>query len=192
MNQEVTFDTSSGIDLAGWWSNPSTGESYQVVDQFFQDNSLYVKTMNGQVINFNRIQNFVRSDQPITRPITPNVPTPPGNSKLLEGLGTESAEGILPEDLELIRGSQKKEPSPEKSVSTVILDKMFSKAPAPSVTMGIHWDWDKLPSTLETLTDTMELSREEVAAYVYSKYCSEIEQEIRLRLENTLFGVAVQ
>ncbi len=190
MAQEISFDTSSGIDLSGWWSNPSTGESYQVVDQFFQDNSLYVKTMQGQILNFNKIQNFVHSDKPLDKPVDrPQM----NNSKLLAGLVPDDP-NILEEDLELIRGHQQpvsQQPQqPQKSVNTVILDKMFSKAPAPTVRLGIEWNWDKLPSTLEMLVDTMEVSREEICGYVFDKYCNDIISDIKLRIENALFGVA--
>ncbi len=192
MTQEVTFDTSSGIDLCGWWSNPSTGESYQVVDQFFQDNSLFVKTKEGQIINFNRIQNFVRSDAPIDHPVQkPQMQS----SKLLDGLAQDDP-NILPEDLELITGRKQnsvpvRERVPEKSVDTIILDKMFSKAPAPTVALTIKWDWDKLRSTLDILKDTMDVSIEEICNYVYEKYCEEIQSEVKLRIESELFGVAV-
>lgn len=194
MNQEISFDTSSGIDLKGWWSNPSTGESYQVVDQFFQDNSLYVKTLQGQIINFNRIQNFVHSDKPFDKPVD-RVKLQKQNSKLLEGLAQDDP-NILPEDLEMITGRKQnsvpvREQAPEKSVDTIILDKMFSKAPAPTVTLTIKWDWDKLRSTLDILKDTMDVSIEEICDYVYKKYCEEIQSEVKLRIESELFGVAV-
>lgn len=196
MNQSVTFDTASGIDLSGWWSNPSTGESYQIVDQFFQDNSLYVKTMQGQIINFNRIQNFVRSDKPIDRPVEkPQMQ----NSKLLEGLLPEDS-GILEEDLDLISGRHiKSSKNPEssaketsKSVNEMILDKMFSKAPAPEVNLDIQWNWDRLQNTLETLVDTMDVSEDEISEYVYRKFCSDLAGEIGKQIRSKLFHVEKQ
>lgn len=192
MAQEISFDTSSGIDLCGWWSNPSTGESYQIVDQFFQDNSLYVKTKQGQIINFNRIQNFIHSDTPIDHPVQkPQMQ----NTKLLDGLVGDDP-NILPEDLELISGGHVQtqptvQQEPQKSVNSMILDKMFSKAPKPTVTLSIKWDWDKLDNTLDVLTETMDVSIEEICSYVYDKYCNDIQAEVKLRIENELFGVTV-
>lgn len=191
-NQEITFDTSDGINLTGWWSNPSTGEAYKIVDQFFQDNSLYVKTEQGQIINFNRIQNFVRSDQPLTYPISQQTDfTPPGgNSKLLDGLQEEVPEGMLPEDLELIRGRRDGQPNtqkvPEKSVNYMILEKMFSKAPDPQVHITLEWNWPKLEGTLETLTETMEVSKEEISQFICDKYCSNAKELVQKELERLL------
>ena len=195
MPQEISFDTSSGIDLVGWWSNPSTGESYQVVDQFFQDNSLYVKTAQGQIINFNRIQNFVRSDNPITRPPDRMEPVKKSNPRLLEGLEgdtPESISDILQEDMDLIYGRKKVEDTqkqPEKSVNSVIMDQMFSKAPAPDVEVRLKWEWDKLDGTMRTLVDTMDIPVEEVVDYIVEKYSAGMYERLNEKLREVLMSV---
>lgn len=170
MSQSVTFDTTSGIDLTGWWSDPRTGKSYQVVDQFFQDNVLYVKTTNGQVLNYDVIQNLVKTDAPLQAPVVPE--TAPlqtqqqQNSLLLDGL--------LEEDRELISGGSRgvnREPKePEKSVNELIIEKAFSKAPEPSVTLMIDWDWAGLGDTIGMLTNTMDIPMCDIVDIVYKKY----------------------
>lgn len=167
MSQSVTFDTSSGIDLTGWWSDPRTGKSYQVVDQFFQDNVLYVKTINGQVLNYDVIQNLVKTDAPLQAPVVPETtplkPQQQQNSLLLDGL--------LEEDIELISGGSNRAPKePEKSVNELIIEKAFSKAPEPSVTLKIEWDWSGLGDTIDMLTETMDIPMDDIADIVYKKY----------------------
>ena len=169
MSQSVTFDTTSGIDLTGWWSDPRTGKTYQVVDQFFQDNVLYVKTINGQVLNYDVIQNLVKTDAPLQAPVVPEtapIQTQQHNSLLLDGL--------LEEDRELIsggaRGMSIEPKEPEKSVNELIIEKAFSKAPEPSVTLKIDWDWSGLGDTIGMLTKTMDIPMCDIVDIVYKKY----------------------
>lgn len=185
--QGITFDTASGIDLAGWWSNPRTGESYKVVDQFFQDNVLYVRTDKGQVLNYNVIQNLVKSDSPLSGPV--QQPKQQIDTDILtQGLEEEEAD-LLTRPIK----SQPQQPNtntrniPTDSVNNVIIEKAFSKATeGPKITMGIQWEWDSLRSTVDMLTKTMDIPMEEIAEYVYAKYAESMVNDIKSILSEFL------
>ena len=185
--QGITFDTASGIDLTGWWSNPRTGESYRVVDQFFQDNVLYVRTDKGQVLNYNVIQNLVKSDSPLSGPV--QQPKQQIDTDILtQGLEEEEAD-LLTRPIK----SQPQQPNtnthsiPAASVNNVIIEKAFSKAAeGPKITMGIQWEWDSLISTVEMLTKTMDIPMEEIVEYVYAKYAESMVNDIKSILSEFL------
>ena len=48
-----------GPQVTGWWYNPATGDKFNAIDTYFEDNNLLIKTADGRLLNFNQIQNFV-------------------------------------------------------------------------------------------------------------------------------------
>ena len=195
-NAEITFDTATGIDLLGWWSNPATGESYEVVDQYMQDNDMLVKTRSGQLINFSKIQNFVHSDKPMTRPAEYIEPQKINTSKLLEGLDTDTATDIESEVNELLNKPIKSsKPSNDKAeapvnIDTKILDKAFAKAPAPEISVAIDWNWKSLENTVTMLVETMEIKPEVIADYVCDKFMGDITASMKQQLSKILLDTA--
>lgn len=188
MITEVTFDTMNGIDLKGWWSNPSTGESYEIVDQFFQDNALYAKTSQGQIINFNRIQNFVHSDSPITHPIEQTA-AQLDREQLLAGLDPDSAEEVedlLHKPINSTKSAPVQSNQVVKNVDEQILEKAFSKAPVPEVKLTVDWSWKNLTNTLSMLVETMELSKESISEYICNKFMSEIQNDIKKQISELI------
>lgn len=188
MSQGITFDTASGIDLTGWWSNPRTGESYRVVDQFFQDNVLYVKTDKGQLLNYNVIQNMVKSDGPLNGPVQQSQPATLDSNILLQGLEEEEVD-LLTRPIKSQQPAAKNEdPKVTKmSVNKVIIEKAFSKAPeGPAITLGIDWDWNQLSSTVDMLKNTMDIPMEEISEYVYTKYAEKMVSDIKGTLSEFL------
>lgn len=185
MNQGITFDTASGIDLTGWWCNPRTGESYRVVDQFFQDNVLYVKTDKGQMLNYNVIQNLVKSDGPLGGPVEPPKPSPvQQNTDLL-------LDGLVEEDIDIltrpINGTTSDnmvgKNNQEKSVNRLIIEKAFSKSDTePKILLGMDWDWPCLQQTLVMLKETMDVPTSEIVDYLYDKYSDKMVGNIKTLL----------
>lgn len=186
--QGITFDTASGIDLTGWWSNPRTGESYRIVDQFFQDNVLYVRTDKGQVLNYNLIQNLVKSDGPLNGPVEKPKPAPINNDVLLQGLEDEDID-ILTRPVRSQQSEKPKQEITKDSVNKVIIEKAFSKASeGPKVNLSIEWKWEQLGQTISMLTDTMDVPIEEITDYVYDKYASDMLKTLKEMLKEHLEG----
>ena len=180
MNQSISFDTASGIDLTGWWSNPKTGESYRIVDQFFQDNVLYVRTDKGQMLNYNVIQNLVKTDGPLNGPVKQQQPAPIDNDVLLQGLDEEEVD-LLTRPIKSQQPAKNEEPKVTKeSVNKVIIEKAFSKAPeGPKLNLSISWEWPQLNSTLSMLTDTMDVPIDEISEYVYAEYADDLVKSLK-------------
>ena len=51
-----------GPQVTGWWYNPVTGDKFNALDTYFEDNNLLIKTADGRLLNYNQIQNYVRTE----------------------------------------------------------------------------------------------------------------------------------
>ena len=63
-NNGITFG-SDGPMMDGTWYNPKTGDSFTVRNTFFEDNQFIIQTTDGRVLNYEQIQNYVKSDKPM-------------------------------------------------------------------------------------------------------------------------------
>lgn len=107
-----------GPVMSGTWQNPTTGHKFTVQDSFFQDGQLMVQTTNGQVLDYNTIQNYIQCTDdkgnsiniPTQTPRTGNtqpesIPAEVSNMVLPEGpSGAGEDEFLTAEDMELTRG----------------------------------------------------------------------------------------
>ncbi len=75
MNNEINFGIEGPV-VTGWWYNPKTGDKFNAIDTFFEDNNLLIKTADGKLLNYNQIQNYVRTDDPKSIPNKPIVTKP--------------------------------------------------------------------------------------------------------------------
>lgn len=62
--QDLTFGVDGPV-MEGTWYNVKTGDSFTVRNSFFEDNQYIVQTTDGRVLNYNQIQNYIKSDKPI-------------------------------------------------------------------------------------------------------------------------------
>ena len=60
MNTPQTFDFQSGPDLSGYWKNYKTGQIVRIKDTIFEDNNLVGVTYDGQMVNMNKLKDFVK------------------------------------------------------------------------------------------------------------------------------------
>ena len=56
-----------GPNLEGNWYDPRTGDAITVVDTFFEDNQLIVKTSTGRILRYEQMQHYVKSEKPIAK-----------------------------------------------------------------------------------------------------------------------------
>lgn len=60
MSQGITLP--DGLpDMSGTWYNPNTGEKIRVRDTFFENNELRVMTEDGRMLNYEIMQNYIKS-----------------------------------------------------------------------------------------------------------------------------------
>ena len=183
-NNGVTFNT-EGPMMSGTWYNPSTGDSFTVMDNFFEDNQFMVATTDGRMLNYDQLQYYVQSDKPITpKPSLADVPASitsilednsetgvlPDESCLINGNLFISPEPLSPEPLPSVIKTDKSWINPQYSSSNYpIIEKALSKTILP--TINIQLDWEKYPEReIEMLQDIMEVPLEEIVDWYINKF----------------------
>lgn len=175
-----------GPIMDGTWYNITTGDSFTVRDTFFQDNQLMVATTDGRLMDYNMIQNYIKSDKPI------NVPKQQKNNEIpvevVELLESSSPQDpyMLEEDMNLIYN---KTPMPTVATSnncitpklytdivvgTVktedqrLVERVLSRQQQPSISCNINWT--KFPQKqMDVLMDMMGVELEDVCDFYISK-----------------------
>ena len=94
-----------GPVMDGTWYNPANGDSFTVMDSYFQDNQYIVKTTDGRMLDYNFIQNYVKSDKPIPKQNKPTTLTKQElPAEVASLLADDTNNDILADDLQLING----------------------------------------------------------------------------------------
>jgi hypothetical protein len=179
-NNGVMFGM-DGPNMEGTWYNPQTGDSFTVRNSFFEDNQYIVQTMDGRVLNYNQIQNYVKADRPI------EVQKPEQN--MLDALPAEVA-GLIDEtygDLEaeamsliapkplgnLAQPTPTPTPTPimevsPRGVDSVVIERALNKCSLPNLQVGI--EWDNFPvNEVKFLIDVMDVDLDDVISYYLNK-----------------------
>lgn len=187
-----------GPMMDGTWSNPHTGDSFTVRDTYFQDNQLMVSTTDGRMLDYNTIQDYIKTDKPFPKPTNNhNDHLPTEVSSLIDN------NEMLEEDLNLIKGQNlyNKPYTPvttpmqveslyekpiQESEDQLFIKRVLKKAQAPKITVKI--DWSKFPQKqLELLVDMMDVDLELISDYFINNInMDDIRQSIKEQIVNTI------
>jgi hypothetical protein len=175
-----------GPSVTGWWYNPQTGDKFNAVDTYFEDNNLLIKTADGRLLNYNQIQNFVQVDDPKSIPDKkPAAKAAPASEEIpasvlaeLEDPDESTGAGLLiPDDdiygkprkqapsAELGNIYTKTEPSPTPAVQDfAIIDRALAGKTTPTPIADL--EWDGFPKReIEMLIDVMNIPEDEIIQY---------------------------
>lgn len=98
--------------MSGTWRNYRTGDTFTVRDCYFENNNLMVATMDGRMLDYNQLQEYVQCTKEEAQRPAPTKSTsneiPREVQDLLEAPANpvDNGEGILPEDIVLLRGDK--------------------------------------------------------------------------------------
>lgn len=169
-----------GPNMEGTWYNPRTGDSFTVRNSFFQDNQYIVQTMDGRVLDYNTLQEYVQSDRPIEmpKPQTKQESLPTEVENLIEG-SSDNMYDILPEDLNMINGGSKalgnlatptnhsqgdpivSVPYTQVDQNFAMIEKALAKKSMPEIQVAI--DWQNFPQReMDMLIDIMDVNEDEI------------------------------
>lgn len=190
--------------MSGTWYNPETGDSFTVADTFFQDNQYLVKTTDGRMLDYNIIQNYIKSDTPIPKPS--EKPTkeslPKEVSDILDNNSGQN-EDILPDDLELIRprslgnlNDTHTKPQPVAQTGSpfdMIIERALSKKSQPLLSTVVNWE-DFPKKEIELLINVLDIDVNDVIKWYISQIdLSKIENIIANELTETIkYNLSVQ
>lgn len=176
INNGITFG-SDGPMMEGTWYNVKTGDSFTVRNTFFEDNQYVVQTTDGRILKYDQIQDYIKSDKPITvekKQQTNNLP--PEVADLV-------ASDMLEDDYNMVYGKQSlgninnSQPENYNTSSVVthsisnnydIIGKALTKRDLPDFQVGIKWD--KCPtSEINMLMDLMDINEDEIVGWYLSQ-----------------------
>ena len=168
-----------GPMVTGWWVNPKTGDKFNAIDTFFEDNHLLIKTADGRILNYNQIQNYIQTDKPddiVKQAKSSQTKTvvreeiPANILSELEQPGEEGEESLLipDDDIYGVR-NQVPKPTPGKRSPAVLKDydiihRALEDKAQPSI-QGIV-SWKGYPeSEIKMLCELMRVSPESIVDY---------------------------
>ena len=175
-----------GPVVTGWWVNPRTGDKFNAVDSFFEDNNLIIKTSDGRLLNYNQIQNYIQTKDPSSVPVerrenkrTNKQADETIPKAVLDELEDEnSPESLLiPDDNiygdrgprqapsaelgNIYRGQEQAQPAIQ---DLAIVDRALVGKELPSV--DAHITWGNFPKReIEMLVDVMNISEDDIIRY---------------------------
>ena len=172
-----------GPQVNGWWYNPKTGDRFNALDTYFEDNNLLIKTADGRLLNYNQIQNYVHVEDPKSIPSKPSATAsttddvPPEVLAEIEG-DKDPGDGLLIPDDNIYGRPTKQQPgelgniyngpepqSPSPAVQDfAIIDRALSGKDNPVVTGDI--EWKGFPKReIEMLVEVMQIPEQEIIQY---------------------------
>lgn len=208
----ISFDTMSGIDLTGWWYDHRTGTNINVVDQFFEDNNLYVKTADNRIIPYAKIEHYIKTDSPIKKQeMQPAKKSNPIPKEILDELDDFSESGtqdisevtMFDDDIEMLKGNTRNFNEPSSPWATPrpelvlpnkepinpnkhIIEKAFSKIDDMMFDFTILWEGHT--ELINMLTNVMDISKEEIIDFLTDKYFNKTKYTFKEKLREFLFN----
>lgn len=183
--------------MSGTWYNPETGDSFTVADTFFQDNQYLVKTTDGRMLDYNIIQNYIKSDTPIPKATekSSKESLPKEVSDILDTNSGQN-EDILPDDLELIRprslgnlNDTHIKPQPVAQAGNpfdMIIERALSKKSQPLLSTVVNWE-DFPKKEIELLINVLDIDVNDIIKWYISQIdLSKIENIIANELTETI------
>lgn len=193
-----------GLSLDGTtWYNPKTNDVVHIKSNFFEDNVMKLQTTSGRMMTLGQLEQYVQWTGQGEPPTTKNESEskqndlPPEVASLLaptDKIGDNSEEypngDILPEDLELISGGEKRSAQGHylqptaminphnirltKTSNYDIIDRALNKTKDPD--WNLVMKWPKFPQKeLDMLTTVMDIPLNEVTDYYIDKIQSELD-----------------
>lgn len=199
-----------GPQVTGWWYNPTTGDKFNALDTYFEDNNLLIKTADGRLLNYNQIQNYVHVEDPKTipdksvskaKPQTEEIPAEV-LAEIDNGEGTDGGL-LIPEDN--IYGRPLKQTPATTDLGNIysgreaaqpaiqdfaIIDRALAGKNNPSPSADISWP--EFPKKeIEMLIDVMNISEDEIIQYYINNVSMDVvknmvEEGIRNYIKLTL------
>ena len=213
MGNGIIFD--GGVpDMKGTWFNPRTGDKIVVRDTFFSDNQYMVQTMDGRLLGYNTLQNYIRDDSPSKQP----TPAPTPKQKTVSKPASAPKITVDPdmllsdEDLAAMEGTQSTPangpvpqgmPAPATMAPTVpvpmtmadlhheindfdIIDRALIDASMPKIKIDVTVDWKNMPSEqVSMLKSMMGVSEGDIISYILRKTQGQIDIQ---RVADTVYS----
>lgn len=162
-----------GPSIEGKWYNKRTGRTITVKDMMMSDEGMQIFTTDNQLIDGEEFsRDYIQCDDTVydTHGNATGTSEPIDYESMFAGLGTEPQTFDNASIYNDTRTTVVESPVVNKKFDT--LDSLFSKLEKlPDVNCSISWK--KIPkSELKMLKTYFDITDEDIAEYVYTKYCT--------------------
>lgn len=169
--------------MDGTWYNPSTNDSFTVKDSFFEDGQYIVATTDGRMLGYDMIQNYIKTDKPITvNTANDNIP----NEVINEIDDSLFINDDIYDNKQTLGNLNQVNHSIVVSTTTNedIIEKALSKANKPQVTASVKWN-DFPKKHIEMLNEIMGIDTKEIVEW-YTKQLDTT--EIAIAIHNSIIS----
>lgn len=177
-----------GPMMTGTWVNPQTGHKFTVRDCFFQDNQFMVQTTDGQMLDYNTIQNYVQYVDANGNAVEPDTTMAPKSGSLPPEVAALVGEDLMiPEDAQATKGlgnlntPRHIAPANEHTIATqgymqvvepidqdlAMVDRVLRRHAIPDFEANLVWDCPV--KQIETLIEVLGIDPETIAKYYIDK-----------------------
>lgn len=162
-----------GPSIEGKWYNKRTGRTITVKDMMMSDEGMQIFTTDNQLIDGEEFsRDYIQCDDTVydTNGNATGIAEPIDYESMFAGMGTEPQQFDNTSIYNDTRTTVVEPPVVNKKFET--LDSLFSKLEKlPDVSCSISWK--KIPkSELKMLKTYFDITDEDIAEYVYTKYCT--------------------
>lgn len=192
---DFNFPIDGGPMIDGTWYNQKTGDSFTVRDSFFQDNQLMIQTTDGRMMDYNMIQDYVKSDKPLPKPqktTKDNLPPEITNeledinildddAELINGIKNNTTRISMNNDIETRNGDEIEE-GPQTVEDRKFVERLLKRGTNPGMDFVIKWE--KFPKKqMEILCDYMGIDDKLITDYYINNInINDIVSQIRKQL----------
>ena len=200
MNNGVQFGI-EGPNMTGTWYNPNTGHKFTVRDCFFQDNQFMVQTMDGQMLDYNTIQDYIQVNDANGNPTEPDptvmaaASTQTRNNLPPEVASIIADDYMTPEDSNISKGlgnlNEERTVNYYQVASTIdesdaadyqMVDRVLRKHALPEFDVQIVWKCPEIQ--LDTLVNILGIDCDVIINYYLSKLnTNDVYEKIKKKLD---------
>ena len=183
---DMNFGNEGGPFMSGHWYNPKTGDSFTVRDTFMEDNNIIVLTTDGRRMDYNMIQQYVKTEKPMPK-------------KPVDGYENKNSAVDIPEEVRAIMAdaeedlkslttktaTEKEYPlsnpvTPQQNIYSgtvssyqeidedqMLIKRLLKRAAEPTISCAIRWN--NFPKEQIHMLDMMAVDDEKIIEYYISK-----------------------
>ena len=183
---DMNFGNEGGPFMSGHWYNPKTGDSFTVRDTFMEDNNIIVLTTDGRRMDYNMIQQYVKTEKPMPK-------------KPVDGYEHKNSAVDIPEEVRAIMADAEEDlkslttktasekeyslPNPitpqqniysgtissyqEIDEDQMLIKRLLKRAAEPTISCAIRWN--NFPKEQIHMLDMMAVDDEKIIEYYISK-----------------------
>lgn len=181
----------NGFIIDGTWYNPYTNDTFTVLDVYFQDNDLLIKTTDNRIINYAQMQHYVKSTEPIPQKKTNEQKTSLKPKNLHENITNNKIKITdMPDTIDINNISNN--PMDYSSNDLFIINKALNKYSLPKINITIEDDENFPKNQIMMLQDMMDININDIVKwYINQININDIKDIISEEIKNYIEKISI-